>query len=57
MRTVHLIDSTAEAFDEHALLSGKDLGSSGVTWTLSPIKTAGGRLYRRTSQEIICIGH
>ena len=27
MRTVHVIDSTADAFDEHALVSVNDLGS------------------------------
>ena len=56
MLTVHVIDSTADAFDEHALVSVNDLGSPGRTRTLSPITLAGGRLYRRTSREIICLG-
>lgn len=54
--TVYVIDGTADTFDEHALLSVNDLGSPGRTWTLSPITPAGGRLYQRTSREIICIG-
>ena len=54
--TVYVIDGMADTFDEHALLSVNDLGSPGRTWTLSSVTPAGGRLYQRTSREIICIG-
>lgn len=33
-----------------------DLGLPGQTWTLSPFTVAGGKLFQRTSKEIICIG-
>lgn len=54
--TVYVIDATAETFDERSLISVNDLGAPGKTWTLSPFTTANGRLYQRTSREIICIG-
>lgn len=54
--TVYVIDATAERFDEHALVSVNDLGLSGQTWTLSPFTAADGKLFQRTSKEIICIG-
>lgn len=54
--TVYVIDATATNFDESALLSVNDLGVAGRTWTLSPFSAAGGRLYQRTSREVICIG-
>lgn len=53
--TVYVIDALAEKFDEHALVAVNDLGSPGKTWTLSPITSAAGKLYQRTSREIICI--
>ena len=55
--TIYVIDAMAESFDEGALLAVNDLGAPGLTWTLSPITPAGGRLYQRTSREIICMGH
>ncbi len=54
--TVYVIDATAEKFDATSLVSVNDLGLPGKTWTLSPFTTANGRLYQRTSREIICIG-
>lgn len=54
--TVYVVDATAEQFDEHALVAVNDLGPPGKTWTLSPFSAASGRLYQRTSREIICIG-
>ena len=54
--TVYVVDATAEKFDENALVAINDLGPPGKTWTLSPFTAANGRLYQRTSREIICIG-
>ncbi|WP_372721465.1 PQQ-binding-like beta-propeller repeat protein [Novipirellula sp.] len=54
--TVYVVDATAERFDENALVAVNDLGLPGETWTLSPFSAARGRLYQRTSREIICIG-
>lgn len=54
--TVYVVDATAEKFDERSLVSVNDLGPPGKTWTLSPFTSAKGRLYQRTSREIICIG-
>lgn len=54
--TVYVVDATAKEFDEHALVAVNDLGAPGKTWTLSPFAAAHGRLYQRTSRDIICIG-
>lgn len=54
--TVYVIDAKAETFDENALLAVNDLGEAGQTWTLSPISCHEGRLYQRTSRDLICIG-
>lgn len=54
--TVYVVDATAKRFDEKALIAVNDLGPPGKTWTLSPFSAADGRLYQRTSREIICIG-
>lgn len=54
--TVYVIDATAKHFDESAIVAVNDLGLPGKTWTLSPFSAANGRLYQRTSREIICIG-
>ena len=53
--TVYVVDATAKQFDENALAAVNDLGIPGETWTLSPFTAADGRLYQRTSREIICI--
>ena len=52
----YVVDSKAKVFDEHALLAINDLGPSGETWTLNSISYADGRIYHRTSKELICIG-
>ncbi len=54
--TVYVIDASAERFDQNALVAVNDLGIPGQTWTLSPFSAANGRLYQRTSRELICIG-
>jgi outer membrane protein assembly factor BamB len=54
--TVYVVDATAENFDENSLISVNDLGLPGRIWTLSPFTTSNGRLYQRTSREIVCIG-
>ncbi len=54
--TVYVVDATKEQFDENSLVAVNDLGLPGETWTLSPFTAAAGRLYQRTSREIICIG-
>jgi outer membrane protein assembly factor BamB len=52
----YVIDGKAKVLDEKALLSVSDLGPSGETWSLNSISYAVGRIYHRTSKEIICIG-
>ena len=54
--TVYVIDGNSDVFDEKALISVNDLGEAGKTWTLAPFSYSKGRLYQRTSREIICIG-
>lgn len=54
--TVYVIDATKERFDENSLVAVNDLGLPGKTWTLAPFAAANGRLYQRTSREIICVG-
>jgi len=53
--TVYVIDANAERFDAKALVAVNDLGLPGRTWTLSPFTASNGRLFQRTSKEIICI--
>lgn len=55
--TVYVIDATRQRFDENSLVAVNDLGLPGKTWTLAPFTAANGRLYQRTSREIICIGN
>lgn len=54
--TVYVVDANAKVFNEKALIAVNDLGRAGKTWTLAPFSCADGRLYQRTSREIICIG-
>ena len=54
--TVYVIDANSVRFDENALVAVNDLGLQGETWTLSPFTAANGKLFQRTSKEIICIG-
>ncbi len=51
----YVVDTQAEVFDEHALLAINDLGPSGETWSLNSISYSNGRLYHRTSKELLCI--
>lgn len=53
--TVYVIDAQAPVFDEKALVSVNDLGEADQTWTLSPFSCHDGRLYQRTSRNLICI--
>lgn len=53
--TVYVVDAKAKVFDEKALVAVNDLGDAGKTWTLAPFTCANGRLYQRTSREVICI--
>lgn len=55
--TVYVIDATTERFDEDSLVAVNDLGLPGKTWTLAPFTASNGRLYQRTSRELICIGN
>jgi hypothetical protein len=52
----YVVNTRAKVFDEHALLAINDLGPSGETWSLNSISFSNGRLYHRTSKELICIG-
>ena len=54
--TVYVVDATKKQFDQNSLVAVNDLGLPGETWTLSPFTAANGRLYQRTSREIVCIG-
>ncbi|GAB5402764.1 MAG: hypothetical protein Aurels2KO_09950 [Aureliella sp.] len=53
--TTYVINANRESFDQHSIVSVCDLGHPGKTWTLSPFTAAHGRLYQRTSRELICI--
>ncbi|QDT10090.1 PQQ-binding-like beta-propeller repeat protein [Planctomycetes bacterium K23_9] len=53
--TVYVIDTTAQAFDEGAIVAINDLGSVGDSFTRASLSFAGGRLYAHTINEIICI--
>lgn len=53
---VYCFDTSADAFDENALLSVSDLGPKGETWTLNAPSYADGKLYHRTSKQLICVG-
>ncbi len=52
----YVVDSKAKVFDEKAVLAINDLGPSGETWSLNSISYSNGRLYHRTSKELIAIG-
>ena len=55
--TVYVIDSSAEVFDEKALVSVSDLGPAGKTWSLSSLSYSSGRLFHRSLKEVVCIGN
>ena len=53
----YVIDAAAPVLDERAVLAINDLGPSGETWSLNNVAPGPrGRLYHRTSQELIAIG-
>jgi len=53
---VYCIDTSTENFDESALLIVNDLGPKGKTWTLNTPSYSNGKIYHRTSKQLICIG-
>ena len=53
---VYVVDTSAESFDESALVAVNDLGKRGETWTVGSMSFANGHIYHRTMKEIICIG-
>lgn len=53
---VYCFDTSSEAFDESALLSVNDLGAKGETWTLNTPSFYNGKIYHRTSKQLICVG-
>ncbi|HLJ54982.1 MAG TPA: hypothetical protein VKT77_08065, partial [Chthonomonadaceae bacterium] len=52
----YVIDGRAPVLDERALLSVSDIGPSGETWSLNSLSFQNGRLFNRSSKEVICIG-
>lgn len=53
---VYCIDTTRDTLDEKALIGVSDLGPMGKTWTLNTPSFSEGRMYHRTSKQLICIG-
>ncbi len=53
---VYVVDTTAEQFDQSALVAVNDLGEPGKTWTVNSLSFSNGHIYHRTMKEIICIG-
>jgi len=53
---VYVVDTSAEKFDQTALVAVNDLGNRGETWTVNSLSFANGHIYHRTMKEIICIG-
>ena len=54
--TVYVIDSSADTFNEKALLAVNDMGDAGKTWTLAGFAYAEGKIFGRTLKEVFCIG-
>jgi hypothetical protein len=52
----YVIDGRAKTLDESALLAVNDLGAPGKTWSLNSLSYAGGRIYHRSIQQVICAG-
>jgi outer membrane protein assembly factor BamB len=52
----YAIDARASVLDEKALLAVNDLGPSGETWSLNSIAYAAGKIYHRSSKELVAIG-
>jgi len=53
---VYVLTSTTPTFDASALVAINDLGPAGSVWTANSVSYAGGRLYHRTSANVVCIG-
>ncbi|MEQ9217154.1 MAG: PQQ-binding-like beta-propeller repeat protein [Cyclobacteriaceae bacterium] len=53
---VYCFDTSKEVFDERSLIGVSDLGPKGKTWTLSSPSFSEGRIYHKTSKQLICIG-
>ena len=53
---VQVIDGSADAFDQTALVALNDLGKFGETWSVNTPSYHKGKLYHRTMKELICIG-
>lgn len=52
----YVINGRAAELDHHALVCVNDLGEPGKTWSLNSISYAGGRIYHRSIQEVVCVG-
>lgn len=53
---VYCFDTSTKSFDQSALVSINDLGPKGKTWTLNTPSYSDGKIYHRTSKQLICIG-
>ncbi|MEZ6015439.1 MAG: PQQ-binding-like beta-propeller repeat protein [Planctomycetota bacterium] len=51
---VYTFDARAAAFNGDALLAVNELGPAGGVWTANSLTYANGRLYHRTSAELLC---
>lgn len=52
---VQVVDSSAEVFDQRALVACNDLGAFAEAWSVNTPSYSGGRLYHRTMKDLICI--
>ncbi|MES1206826.1 MAG: hypothetical protein ABUS79_12890 [Pseudomonadota bacterium] len=51
----YVIDATAKALDESAILGYGDLGPLGQTWSLAAPSFAGGVMYHHSSKQVVAI--
>lgn len=51
----YVINSQQDIFDESALVSINDLGSSGITWSLNTPSYSNGKLFHRGLKYVVCI--
>lgn len=52
----YVLDADAPVLDERALVAINDLGETGETWSMAPLSVAGGRVYARTLEGVVCLG-